>query len=286
MAGGGSSPVTGCTNNGAVTGQKYIGGIVGISRYAVCTISDCTNNGHITATGSDAGGIAGRFQGYSSTLTISNCINTGTIEGTSIVGGIAGYTKSTEKTLTYLNCSNSGSIISTGDSAGGLFGMVRMHRSSPSSPTTVLVISNSYNQGTVNGEVSASKASPHIGAYIGYFPSSYDGQSTTGSFVFTNSFYSSVPGCLAVDGADHDGVAGAYKIIAGTGVTVTPSTPEDLEHNGVKYFVSGKSVTVTLSGGSSYSAVDGSSNTVALTDLGGDSYTLTMPASDVTISAN
>ena len=191
LAGGGSSPVTGCTNNGAVTGQKYIGGIVGISRDAVCTISDCTNNGHITATVSDAGGIAGRFHGYSSTLTISNCINTGTIEGASIVGGIAGYTKSTEKTLTYLNCSNSGSIISTNDSAGGLFGMVRMHRSSPSSPTTVLVISNSYNQGTVNGtdivggmigqllgginnpqlsfdscfsnaEVSASKASPHV----------------------------------------------------------------------------------------------------------------------------
>ena len=315
LAGGGSSPVTGCTNNGAVTGQKYIGGIVGISRDAVCTISDCTNNGHITATGSDAGGIAGRFQGYSSTLTISNCINTGTIEGTSIVGGIAGYTKSTEKTLTYLNCSNSGSIISTNDSAGGLFGMVRMHRSSPSSPTTVLVISNSYNQGTVNGtdnvggmigqllggtdnpqlsfdscfsnaEVSASKASPHIGAYIGYFPSSYNGQSTTGSFVFTNSFYSSVPGCLAVDGADHDGVAGAYKIVGASGVTVTPSTAEDLEHDGVKYFVSGKDVTLTLSGGSSYSAVDGASNPVALTDNGGGSYTLTMPAADVTISAN
>jgi hypothetical protein len=104
--------------------------------------------------------------------------------------------------------------------------------------------------------------------------------------VFTNSFYSSVPGCLAVDGADQDGVAGAYKIIAGTGVTVTLSTVEDLEHGGVKYFVSGKSVTVTLSGGSSYSAIDGSSNTVALTDLGGGSYSLTMPASDVTISAN
>ena len=315
LASGGSSSVTGCTNNGAVTGHSYIGGIVGISRNAVCTISDCTNNGHITATGSDAGGIAGRFHGYSSTLTISNCINTGTIEGTSIVGGIAGYTKSTEKTLTYLNCSNSGSIISTGDSAGGLFGMVRMHRSSPSSPTTVLVISNSYNQGTVNGtdnvggmigqllggtdnpqlsfdscfsnaEVSTSELSPHIGAYIGYFPSSYSGQSLTGSFVFTNSFYSSVPGCLAVDGADQDGVAGAYKIIAGTGVTVTPSTAEDLLHESVKYFVSGKSVTVTLSGGSSYSAVDGSSNPVALTDNGGGSYTLTMPAADVTISAN
>ena len=104
--------------------------------------------------------------------------------------------------------------------------------------------------------------------------------------MFTNSFYSSVPGCLAVDGADHDGVAGAYKIIAGTGVTVTASTSEDVQHGGVKYFVSGKDVTLTMSGGSSYSTVDGASNPVALTDNGGGSYTLTMPAADVTISAN
>ena len=81
-------------------------------------------------------------------------------------------------------------------------------------------------------------------------------------------------------------MTGAYKIVGASGVTVTPSTAEDLEHGGVKYFVSGKSVTLTLSGGSSYSAVDGSSNSVALTDNGGGSYTLTMPASDVTISAN
>jgi hypothetical protein len=137
-----------------------------------------------------------------------------------------------------------------------------------------------------NAEVSASKASPHIGAYIGEFPSTYQGQSLTGHVVFTNSFHSSVPGCLAVDGADQDGVTGAFKFIAGSGVTVTPTTSEDVQHGGVKYFVSGKSVTVTLSGGSSYSATDGSSNTVALTDLGGGSYSLTMPASDVTISAN
>ncbi len=89
-----------------------------------------------------------------------------------------------------------------------------------------------------------------------------------------------------VNGVDQEGARGAYKIVGASGVTVTPSTPEDLEHDGVKYFVSGKSVTVTLSGGSSYSAIDGSSNTVALADLGGGSYSLTMPASDVTISAN
>ena len=311
LASGGSSPVTGCTNTGAVTGQKYVGGIVGISQERMSNISDCTNSGHITATDNYAGGIAGFLSGYSSRVTISKCSNTGTIEGDGGVGGLVGYTKSNEKTLTYSNCSNSGAIIATGNSVGGLFGMAQIGWSNPGNDRTVIAISGSHNQGTVNGNdklggmigkliggtsedphlsfeacfsnggVSALAASPHTGAYIGYFE-----QNTTGSVVFTDSFYSSVPGCLAFDGADQAGVAGAYKIVGATGVTVTPTTTEDVEHGGVKYFVSGKSVTVTLSGGSSYSAVDGSSNTVALTDLGGGSYSLTMPASNVTISAN
>ena len=50
--------------------------------------------------------------------------------------------------------------------------------------------------------------------------------------------------------------------------------------------ITGGEVTVTLSGGTPYNAVDDASNPVALTDNGGGSYTLTMPASDVTISAN
>jgi hypothetical protein len=110
---------------------------------------------------------------------------------------------------------------------------------------------------------------------------------TYGQFNYVSNYYTSasiVSG--GVNGVDQEGAKGAYKIIAGTGVTVTPSTAEDLLHESVKYFVSGKSVTMTLSGGSSYSAVDGASNSVALTDLGGGSYSLTMPASDVTISAN
>ena len=41
-----------------------------------------------------------------------------------------------------------------------------------------------------------------------------------------------------------------------------------------------------MPGGTPYNAVDGASNPVTLTPNGGDSYTLTMPASDVTISAN
>ena len=89
-----------------------------------------------------------------------------------------------------------------------------------------------------------------------------------------------------VNGVDQEGARGAYKIVGAGGVTVTTSTAEDLLHESVKYFVFGKAVTLTLSGGSSYSAVDGASNPVTLTPNGGDSYTLTMPAADVTISAN
>ena len=85
-----------------------------------------------------------------------------------------------------------------------------------------------------------------------------------------------------IAGGRHNDTYGQFN----GGVTVTPSTAADLLHGGVKYFVSGKSVTVTLSGGTSYNAVDGTSNSVALADNGGGSYTLTMPASDVTISAN
>ena len=110
---------------------------------------------------------------------------------------------------------------------------------------------------------------------------------TYGQFNYVSNYYTSasiVSG--GVNGVDQEGARGAYKIIGATGVTVTPTTTEDVLHGGVKYFVSGKSVTVTLSGGTSYNAVDGASNPVALTDNGGGSYTLTMPASDVTISAN
>ncbi len=110
---------------------------------------------------------------------------------------------------------------------------------------------------------------------------------TYGQFNYVSNYYTtsaSISG--GVNGVDQEGAKGAYKIVAGSGVTLTPSTSEDLLHSGVKYFVSGKSVTVTLSGGSSYSAVDGASNPIALTDNGDGSYTLTMPAADVTISAN
>ena len=112
-------------------------------------------------------------------------------------------------------------------------------------------------------------------------------QTTPSGNTFSDCFYyTGSSSCGAVEGADVAGTARVFKIIAGAGVTVSEETTSDYEYGGAKYYVSGKTVTITLSGGTDYTAADGNSNPIALTNNGGGSYTLTMPASDVTISAN
>ena len=72
--------------------------------------------------------------GYSSSGTIENCYNAGTISGASNVGGVCGYASATIK-----NCYNKGAV--SGESyVGGVCGKVSYCR-----------IFNCYNTGTVNG---------------------------------------------------------------------------------------------------------------------------------------
>ena len=326
-----SRAVTDCTNDGDITGTCYVGGIIGFSSGLSANVSGCINRGHIKATGtatnsstshqvfrttgSFAGGIFGVLENSDKAVSISNCVNTGKVEGISAVGGMAGYNKVSEDgSTTFTNCSNSGAVEASGNNAGGFFGITRML----SGTTFKQTVSSSVNTGAVSGAdnvggfvgmiigsyysgklpveyfdncfndatVTATGASPHKGSILGYITPTHNGYSVYGTAQFSNSYYSSTASCMAFDGSDPAGVQGAYKIIGATGVTVTPTTTEDVHHGGVKYFVSGKEVTVTLSGGSSYSAVDAASNPVTLTDNGGGSYTLTIPAADVTISAN
>lgn len=326
-----SRAVTDCTNDGDITGKCYVGGIIGFSSGLSANVSGCINRGHIKATGtatnsstshqvfrttgSFAGGIFGVLENSDKAVSISNCVNTGKVEGISAVGGMAGYNKVSEDgSTTFTNCSNSGAVEASGNNAGGFFGITRML----SGTTFKQTVSSSVNTGAVSGAdnvggfvgmiigsyysgklpveyfdncfndatVTATGASPHKGSILGYITPTHNGYSVYGTAQFSKSYYSSTASCMAFDGSDPAGVQAAYKIIGATGVTVTPTTTEDVLQGGVKYFVSGKSVTVTLSGGSSYSAVDGASNPVALTGIGGGSYSLIMPASDVTISAN
>ena len=79
--------LTGCTNNGAVTGRNdYAGGIVGQAFIGLITV--CQSYGAVSSDGSYVGGIAGRSDS-SIRLSWAKC----TLSGEDYVGGIAGYGK-------------------------------------------------------------------------------------------------------------------------------------------------------------------------------------------------
>ena len=256
---GGETIISGCINNGAVEAvDNYVGGIIGWASLTnnftdnpdiYITITGCENHGTVQSAKNCVGGIVGATSvgQKNAIIRILSCVNTESVTGVNYVGGIAGQLNGT--TYDYSEISGAG----------------------PSKNN----LENNLNLGAVS-------ATSYKGGIAGGRHND-----TYGQFNYVSNFYTAstlISG--GVNGVDQEGAKAAYKIVGATGVTVTPSTTADVQHGGVKYFVSGKTVTVTLSGGSSYSAVDGSSNTVALTDLGGGSYSLTMPASDVTISAN
>ena len=254
---GSETIISGCINNGAVEAvDNYVGGIMGwasvSSSYTndhYITISGCENHGTVQSAKNCVGGIIGATSvgAKNAIIRILSCVNTESVTGVNYVGGIAGQLNGT--TYDYSKTSGAG----------------------PSKNN----LENNLNLGAVSGT-----------SYKGGIAGGRHND-TYGQFNYVSNFYTATTLISGgINGVDQEGAKGAYKIIGATGVTVTPSTTADVQHGGVKYFVSGKSVTMTLSGGSSYSAVDGASNSVALTDLGGGSYSLTMPASDVTISAN
>lgn len=116
-----SIEVMGCKNYGAVSATNSnaaAGGIVGICWMADVggvALADCENHGAVSApAGGAAAGILGKQN--SEQQTISRCLNTGTITGTSYAAGITGRSGG-EPTLIE-SCANTGKI--TGQCAGGI----------------------------------------------------------------------------------------------------------------------------------------------------------------------
>ncbi|MGN0207158.1 MAG: GLUG motif-containing protein, partial [Muribaculaceae bacterium] len=137
--------ITGCYNNGAVTGNGATGGVCG---YNEGTMENCYNKG--TVNGYDeVGGVCGHSEG-----TITNCYNTGTVTGTyRFTGGVCGRTGA-KTTIT--GCYNTGAVTGTNDyiastviegedySARGVGGICGYNCGG--------TISNNYNIGSVTGK--------------------------------------------------------------------------------------------------------------------------------------
>ena len=160
------------SNNGLVTIQNVtvianisksddfngfaIGGILGEVRQGTVNITNCAFNGSINGTNTNAksgfGGIVGHIYDGKS-LTISKCVNNGSVTGSVNVGGILGGSIGAGGTaLTISQCVNRGNITCSSNAyAGGIVGYVKQNGSA-------VTIQNNINYGNVTDN--ASSATP------------------------------------------------------------------------------------------------------------------------------
>ena len=112
--------VSGCFVTGTVTGDREVGGIAGSG---VGTIKNCYALANVTATGVNAGGIAGKAYG----VTIENCYYSGDVLAKNYAGGIAGVMDSTSGSSTTIkNCVSLAESVTAGiNSVNRIAGGVR-----------------------------------------------------------------------------------------------------------------------------------------------------------------
>ena len=192
------------TVSGTVSGDLYVGGVVG---YNAGTVENCANTSDVTGTGSGTSTYAGGVVGYNNGGTVTNCYNTGSVTGRGIhtyVGGIVGINYAT---LTH--CYNTGSV-SGNNQVGGVAGS-----NSPSATLT-----HCYNTGSVQGD-------DNVGGVVGmnyatlthcYNTGSVSGNNQVGGVAGYNT--STVTNCYYLDTTASTGIGSN----SGTATNVTSKT--------------------------------------------------------------
>ena len=99
------------------------------------TVTNCSNTGEINGTGVPAGGVVGK----NNSSTVENCSNTGTVSGSNNAGGVVGENR---ESGTVENCYNTGKVSGEG-SVGGVVG---------ENSSGIGTVTNCYNTGTVSGK--------------------------------------------------------------------------------------------------------------------------------------
>lgn len=92
------SKIKNCINNGSVTGIGDIGGIAG-QTFEGSSILNCINLGEIKNTNDSVAAVAGGIVGYenvTTSFTINNCVNVGSVVGNKYVGAIIGRLNKTD----------------------------------------------------------------------------------------------------------------------------------------------------------------------------------------------
>ncbi len=168
----GNVTISGASNEGAITGKGYVGGLFGkledsrSDHYSdfTLTIKELSNSGIVTATDSYAGGIAGEISchnddRYGINLVATVLTNTGNIQGKSHVGGLVGHVYADRSG--YINVSSSTNCsVSAEYMVGGLAGYLESTSMSDCSNEGMTVTATgSQMDGTVYNA--------YLGGYVG-----------------------------------------------------------------------------------------------------------------------
>ena len=108
--------VRNCYSNGSVSGNDYVGGLVGYNRFGSVssgTVSQSYSMGSVSGSGDYVGGLVGYNYG-----TVSESYSTGSVSGRTSVGGLVGRNYSGTVSQSY----STGSVSGSGDCVGGLVG--------------------------------------------------------------------------------------------------------------------------------------------------------------------
>ncbi|MBQ7347000.1 MAG: hypothetical protein IJW55_03510 [Clostridia bacterium] len=165
-----STTISNCSSSATISGLNRVGAMVGqIQNAGSLSISNCVNNGTVTATSTSstdmmAGGMIGYLISCTNAVTITNCTNTGTISSQKNAGGAVGY-NAAETTV------NISGFLNTGDIDSGAANNVGE------------VIGGLYGTASVSNSVAlgSTKGNAGQGLFVGY-------AGATAAFTFSDSY--------------------------------------------------------------------------------------------------
>jgi len=144
-----SGIIRNCTETGAVTGNNYTGGFVGVINTSTASLSYCSSAGTLSAQ-STIGGFAGGC--YSATVKPTLTGNSSSVAVTSSGSNFGGFIGSAAGTFTSNHAT--GNVTSTGGTGGGFAGQIWAN-------STDSIFSKNYATGNVSGTT-------NLGGLIGY----------------------------------------------------------------------------------------------------------------------
>ena len=134
------------TDTVTVSGTAYVGGVAG---YVDDSITRSSSAATVTGKGTRIGGVVGCVQSNSSTA-MTECFNTGKVEGANLVGGLAGdlYNGGTIS-----DCYNTGAVTATTESSGMAGGLLGNFRASTVRNSYSSTVPSAAKAGTVAGRL-------------------------------------------------------------------------------------------------------------------------------------